>query len=149
MPRGYAKGVVPRGHAEMKIVKLIELVERAGGRFKLVNRVVGLGWPERMNTTKRRRTVKLDREVRKNVYLVTAELRERACSRWWEANFACHCPAYRFAHRAHKPVDIWKALRGEEKLWIEPEHELDKQFQSAIEFDDYLEARCRKSSVKG
>lgn len=129
----------------MKAVKLIEVVERAGGRFELVDHEPSLAWPERITAKQRRRAVELDRQVRRQVYLVTAELRERAYSRWWETNIACHCPASPYTHAPHKPQNIWRALKGEEKLWIEPKHELDRQFRRAIGFDDHL--RQRKERV--
>jgi hypothetical protein len=125
----------------MKAAQLIGVVEKAGGRFELFDRQPSLSWPQRLSMKQRRRAQKLDCQVRKNVYCVTAELRERAYGLWWEANLACHCPSQPYAHRAHTPKDIWRALLGEEQLWMEPTHELDKQFRQAMDFDDYPEDR--------
>jgi hypothetical protein len=86
----------------MRIAKLIELVERAGGRFVLEDRQASLAWSERLTIKQRARARRLDRQVRRCAYQVTAELLERAYARWWESHIACKCPARRFAHPPHK-----------------------------------------------
>jgi hypothetical protein len=86
----------------MRIAKLIELVEKAGGRFTIEDRRVSLAWSECSTAKQQSRARQLDRQVRKRVYLVTAELLERESSRCWEREVACHCSARSFAHQPHE-----------------------------------------------
>jgi hypothetical protein len=87
----------------MRIAKLIELTEKAGGRFVIENREASLAWPQRLKSKQSARARQLDRQVRKLAYLVTAELLEREYSLRWEREVACHCPVRRFAHPPHRP----------------------------------------------
>jgi hypothetical protein len=97
----------------MRIAKLIELVEKDGGRFVVENRQASLAWPGRLTSKQRGRARQLDRQIRKRAYLVTAELLEREYSRTWEREVACHCPARPFAHLPHQAAeDIWQELRN-------------------------------------
>src|SRR3974390_2011453 len=58
----------------MRIAKLIELVEKACGIFVVEKRRASLAWPGRLTSKQRCRARQLDLEVRKRVYVVTAEL---------------------------------------------------------------------------
>jgi len=95
----------------MRIAKLIELVEKCGGRFTIENRQISLGWAERLTAKQRQRARQLDQRIRKQVYLVTCELLEREYARRWQREVACHCPARLFAHPPHRSEDVWQELR--------------------------------------
>jgi hypothetical protein len=96
----------------MRIAKLIELIEKAGGRFVLENRQASLAWPERLTRKQRCRARTLDGQVRKQAYLVCAELLEREEGRRWQRQCACHCSTKPFAHPPHRPEDVWRELRN-------------------------------------
>jgi hypothetical protein len=70
----------------MTITKLIEQIERVGGKFIIANREISLAWPVSLNPKQQDAFRRLDTLARENYVLVCAELLERKASRAWEAS---------------------------------------------------------------
>jgi hypothetical protein len=70
----------------MTITKLIEQIERLGGKFVIANREISLAWPESLNPEQQDAFRRLDTRARDNYVLVRAELLEREASSAWEAS---------------------------------------------------------------
>lgn len=105
------QGGSARGHAKVKVSQLVSKYEKAGGQFLVENRKVSLTARPGLTLSEQRNLRRFDRLVRQHSYGVTAWILERIASWKWERDFACHCPARRFAHPAHRPEEVWKELR--------------------------------------
>ena len=91
-----------RQHWTKKVSVLVATVQHQGGVFTLVDgRVRCQNCPAEYAGV-----------LRRNVYLVKVILKERQAAITWEREQACHCPARPFAHRAHRPADVWSKLKS-------------------------------------
>ncbi len=68
----------------MTTTKLIEQIERLGGKFVIANREISLAWPESLNPKQQDAFRRLDTLARENYFLMRAELLERRASHTWE-----------------------------------------------------------------
>lgn len=69
-----------------QVAKLIEQIERLGGKFVIANREISLAQPDSLTTAQQNAFRRLDGQARRNFTLVRAELLEREASRAWEAS---------------------------------------------------------------